>query len=140
MQITINIEESQLQEVMDQQLKALDSDYLGEIVAKAIEEYFRLDNYKNVEKLIFKVPQYYNSSVRDLTPLMSQAVANADYSGLQDVVDAAIDQLKKNYSQILICAVSDMITRSIVDSQSISDKIRFVAAEETCNILNSSKG
>lgn len=135
MQITINIEESQLQEVMDQQLKALDSEYLGEVVAKAIEEYFRLDNYKNIEKLIFKDDKYYGSK-KELSPLMMRAVAEADYSGLQDVVDAAIDQLKKNYSQILICAVSDMITKGIVDSQSLSDKVKFVAAEQIWSTLN----
>lgn len=139
MQITINIEESQLQEVMDQQLKALDSEYLGEVVAKAIEEYFKLDNYKNVEKLLFQQSRYYNAP-KEFTPLMYKAVADADYSGLQEVVDVAIDQLKKNYSKILISAVSDMITRSIVDSQSLGDKIRFVAAEEVYSTLNRNNG
>lgn len=139
MQVTINIEESQLKEVMDQQLKALDSDYLGEVVAKAIEEYFRIDNYKNIEKLIFKDARYYNSE-KELSPLMLRAVSEADYSGLQAVVDAAIDQLKKNYSQILICAVSDMITHSIVDSQSLSNMVKAVAADQIWSTLNQNNG
>lgn len=139
MQVTINIEESQLKEVMDQQLKALDSDYLGEVVAKAIEEYFRIDNYKNIEKLIFKDARYYNSE-KELSPLMLRAVSEADYSGLQAVVDAAIDQLKKNYSQILICAVSDMITHSIVDSQSLSNMVKAVAADQVWSTLNQNNG
>lgn len=135
MQVTINIEESQLKEVMEDQLKALKPEDLQKVVSQAIGEYFRIDNYKNLEKLLFKDARYY-SSEKELSPLMMRAVAEADYSGLQDVVDAAIDQLKKNYSQILICAVSDMIVKGIVDSQSLSDKVKFVAAEQIWSTLN----
>lgn len=139
MQVTINIEESQLKEVMEDQLKALKPKDLQKVVSQAIGEYFRVDNYKNLEKLLFKDTRYY-SSEKELSPLMLHAVADADYSGLQGVVDAAIDQLKKNYSQILICAVSDMITKGIVESQSLSDKVRYVAAEQIYTVINSNQG
>jgi len=135
MQAVINVEDSQLQEVMDKQLKALDSEYLGEVVAKAIEEYFRMDDYKNVEKLIFKETKYYSSD-RELTPVMQKAVANADYSGLQSVVDVCIEQLKTNYSQILVAAVSSLLANSFVYSNALESQVRMIAASEACSILN----
>lgn len=135
MQVVINVEDSQLQEVMDKQLKALDSEYLGEVVAKAIEEYFRMDDYKNVEKLIFKETKYYGSE-RELTPVMQKAVAGADYSGLQSIVDVCIEQLKTNYSKILIGAVSNLIANSFIYSSALEDHVKMIAAVEANNILN----
>lgn len=135
MQVVINVEDSQLQEVMDKQLKALDSEYLGEVVAKAIEEYFRMDDYKNVEKLIFKETKYYGSE-RELTPVMQKAVANADYSGLQSVVDVCIEQLKTNYPQILVGAVSSLLANSFIHSGALEDQVRMIAASAAGDILN----
>lgn len=49
MQVTINIEESQLKEVMEDQLKALNPEALQEIFVQAVGEYLRQNDYKNIE-------------------------------------------------------------------------------------------
>ena len=139
MQVVINVEDSQLQEVMDKQLKALDSEYLGEVVAKAIEEYFRMDNYKNIEKILFRDTSW-TSREKELTPLIQNVISKADYSGLQDVVNNCIDTLKKDYTNILLGAISSMITSTILGSYALQDEIRMVAQDQILRTLNQNQG
>jgi hypothetical protein len=133
MQVTINVDETMFTEVIDKELKALSSDELKKIILEVISEYFRRDNYKHTEELIFKNPStnYYS---KEFTPLMDQMVKSADYSGLQDVVDKCIEEVKSNYEHLLIKSISSAIIRGLRYDYQFGEVI-----EEHVNIALSKK-
>lgn len=126
MQVTINIDESQLKEVMEEQLKALDPEALQEIFVQAVGEYFRQDNYKNLEKVLFTSSGYYSSD-KHLTPMVERALGNADYSKLQDIVDASVDLLKTNYTDLLINALSALLVSGLTNSYELQSAMHAAA-------------
>ena len=130
MQVTINIEESQLKEVMEDQLKALDPEALQEIFVQAIGEYFRQNNYKNLEQILFTTSGYYGSD-KHLTPTVEKALAKADYSKLQDIVDASIDLLKTNYTDLLVDALSSLLVQGLTGSYALQSAISSAALRYT---------
>lgn len=130
MQVTINIEESQLKEVMEDQLKALDPEALQEIFVQAVGEYFRQNNYKNLEQILFTGSGYYSSD-RHLTSTVEKALANADYSKLQDIVDACIDLLKTNYTDLLVDALSALLVHGITNSYALQSAIQEASLRYT---------
>ena len=71
--------------------------------------------YKNLEQILFTTSGYYNSD-KHLTPTVEKALANADYSKLQDIVDASIDLLKTNYTDLLISALSTLLVDGMTSS------------------------
>ncbi len=129
MQVTINVDETMFAEVLDKELRALSSDDLKKIILEAISEYFRLDNYKHTEELIFKNPSAYN---KEFTPLMDQMVKSADYSGLQDIVDKCIEELKSNYEHLLIKAISAPIIGGLCYDYQFTEAVR----REVMAVLN----
>ena len=139
MQVTINVDETMFAEVIDKELQALSSDDLKKVVLKAISEYFRQDNYKHTEELIFKNPSsaYYN---KEFTPLMNQMVKSADYSGLQDIVDKCIDEVKSNYEHILIKSISAAIIDGLTNDYQFSQAVRDEVAVVLSNQKNQDRG
>ena len=123
MQVTINVDETMFAEVIDKELKALSSDDLKNIILEVVSEYFRRDNYKHTEELIFKNPStnYYN---KEFTPLMTQMVKSADYSGLQDIVDRCIEEVKSNYDHLLIKSISAAIIGGLTYDYQFSEAVR----------------
>lgn len=123
MQVTINVDDSMFAEVIDKELKALSSDDLKKIILEVISEYFRQDNYKHTEELIFKNSSsvYYN---KEFTPLMTQMVKSADYSGLQDIVDKCIEEVKSNYEHLLVKAISASIIDGLTYDYQFSQAVR----------------
>ncbi len=130
MQLTINIDETQLKEVMEEQLKALNPEALQEIFVQAVGEYFRQNNYKNLEQVLFTSSGYYSSDKR-LTPTVEKALANADYSKLQDIVDASIDLLKTNYTDLLISALSTLLVDGMTNSYTFQSAMQAAALRYT---------
>ena len=130
MQLTINIDETQLKEVMEEQLKALDPEVLQGIFVQAVGEYFRQNNYKNLEQVLFTSSGYYSSD-KHLTPTVEKALANADYSKLQDIVDASIDLLKTNYTDLLISALSTLLVNGLTSSYALQSAMNEAALRYT---------
>lgn len=123
MQVTINVDETMFAEVLDKELMALSSDDLKKIILEVISEYFRRDNYKHTEELIFKNSSsvYYN---KEFTSLMNQMVKSADYSGLQDIVDKCIEEVKSNYEHLLIKSISAAIIGGLTYDYQFSEAVR----------------
>ena len=130
MQVTINVDETQLKEIMEEQLKALDPEALQEIFVQAVGEYFRQNNYKNLEQVLFTSSGYYGSD-KHLTPTVEKALANADYSKLQDIVDACIDLLKTNYTDLLISALSTLLVSGLTSSYELQSAMQTAALRYT---------
>lgn len=126
MQVTINIDESQLKDVMEDQLKALNPEALQDIFVQAVGEYFRQNDYKNIEQILFTGSGYYNSD-RRLTPTVEKALANADYSKLQDIVDACINLLKTKYTDLLLSALSTLLVDGMTSSYTFQSAMNQTA-------------
>lgn len=123
MQVTINVDETMFAEVIDKELKALSSDAIKEIILTAVGEYLRQSNYKHTEELIFKNPStnYYS---KEFTPLVDRMVKSADYSGLQDIVDKCIEEVKSNYEHLLVKAISAAIIGGLSYDYQFSEAVR----------------
>ena len=121
MQVTINVDETMFAEVIDKELKALSSDDLKEIIFTAVGEYLRQSDYKHTEELIFKNPSTYN---KEFTPLVDRMVKSADYSGLQDIVDKCIEEVKSNYEHLLVKAISASIISGLSYDYQFSEAVR----------------
>ena len=139
MQVTINVDETMFAEVIDKELKALSSDDLKKIIIEAIGEYFRRDNYKHTEELIFKNPSsaYYN---KEFTPFVDQMMKSADYSGLQDIVDKCIEEVKSNYEHLLIKSISAAIVGGLTYDYQFSDAVRREVTAVLDEQQNKNKG
>lgn len=139
MQVTINVDETMFAEVIDKELKALSSEDLKEVIISAIGEYLRQDNYKHTEELIFKDPSYakYN---KEFTSLMDQMVKSADYSGLQDIVNKCIEEVKSNYEHLLVKAISASIIGGLINDHQFSEAVRREVEYVLCDQKNKYRG
>lgn len=116
MEVKINVDEAMFKEILDKELSALTSEEIHEVIVHCIKEYFTKDDYANIEKLI--VTQKYNSWGQEkvVSEFTTKLIASCDYSGVQDVVDKAIETLKNKYDVLLKDLIRDMIIQSLSNS------------------------
>lgn len=117
MEVKINVDEAMFKEILDKELSALTSEEIHEVIVHCIKEYFTKDDYANIEKLI--VTQQYsrwNGQEKVVSEFTRKLIASCDYSGVQDVVDKAIETLKNKYDVLLKDLIRDMIIQSLSNS------------------------
>lgn len=119
MEVKIQVDETKFKDVLENELDAFSPEDLHDIIAECIGEYFRNNNYKAIEKIMFD-----QGFCRDtLSTLLKEAVTKCDYSGLQDVVDAMIEKLRNNYQDVLAEVLWLQISKTLANSYSIQDSM-----------------
>lgn len=119
MEVKIQVDETKFKDVLENELDAFNPEDLHDIIAECIGEYFRENNYKALEKIMFDSGFYRDTP----SALLKEAITKCDYSGLQDVVDAMIDRLRNNYQDILSEVLWSQISKALVNSYGLQDSM-----------------
>lgn len=130
MEVKINVDESMFKDVLEGELAALSSEQVQEVLLSAIKEYFTIDNYKNLEKLLYtKESRYYSSERIIASPFTKGIIEKCDYSKLQEVVDVSIEHLKTNSDHILKDILLESIMNGLTNTYQFKNDIRHVLSE-----------
>ena len=111
MKVEINVDEMQFKELLDKQLTELPQEVIQNIIIESIREYFTQDDYKMIENLFIETKTSYGYTEKNSSYFLQGLMRGCDYSKLQEVVDAAIENLKENNERIL----KDMFIEAIAD-------------------------
>ena len=126
MKVEINIDETQFKELLDGHLSKLPEDTIKNIIVESIHEYFTHNNYEQIENLFIETKNTYGYNEKVGSPFLNRLVRDCDYSGLQDVLDAAIKNLVENNERKLKDMFIEAITYRMGDTYSFKDSVREV--------------
>ena len=112
MKVEINVDETQLKDILDKELKDLPKETIQDVIVQSIKGYFEQNNYENVQKLFVYENKSYNywDTKMTTTEFLNGLVKNCDYSELQSVVDEAIKDVKENHRSILCDFISKIVS------------------------------
>ena len=115
MKVEINVDETQLKDILDKELKDLPKETIQDVIVQSIKGYFEQNNYENVQKLFVYENKGYNSwdTKMTTTEFLNGLVKNCDYSELQSVVDEAIKDVKENHRSILCDLISKIVAEGL---------------------------
>ena len=111
MKVEINVDEMQFKELLDKQLTELPQEVIQNIIIESIREYFTQNDYQMIENLFIKKETRYGYTEKSSNEFLNRLINSCDYSKLQEVVDAAVENLKENNERIL----KDMFIEAIAD-------------------------
>lgn len=123
-QLTINIDEKMFDESLGKTLQEMKPEELKDVITECIKQYF-LTNNENIEKLLYeKRDTYYGGYTLGPSIFTEKLIQNLDYSGLQEIADKCIEDLKKHYKDIIEKVLLEMMVEGLTDTYSFNDKVR----------------
>ena len=129
MKVEINIDETQFKELLEGHLSQLPEDTIKNIIVESIRGYFSQNNYEKIENLFIETKNSYGYPEKVASPFLGRLVRDCDYSGLQDVLDAAIKNLVENNERILKDMFIEAIASKMTDTYGFRDSIRQALRE-----------
>ena len=133
MKVEINIDEIQFKELLEGHLSKLSEDTIKNIIVESIHGYFFQNNYEQIENLFIETKDHYGYKEKCASPFLQRLVRDCDYSKLQDVLDAAINNLVENNERILKDMFIEAIADKMYDTYSFKDSVRRVLIEMNNN-------
>jgi len=129
MKVELNIDETQFKELLEGHLSQLSEDTIKDIIVESIRGYFSQNNYENIENLFIETKASYGFREKCASPFLQRLVRDCDYSKLQDVLNAAIENLKENNERILKDMFIEAIASKMTDTYGFRDGIRQALRE-----------
>ena len=129
MKVEINTDETQFKELLDGHLSKLPEDTIKNIIVESIHGYFSQNNYEQIENLFIETKDHYGYKEKCASPFLQRLVRDCDYSKLQDVLDAAINNLVENNETILTNMFIEAIAAKMHNTYSFEDSVRRVLIE-----------
>lgn len=146
--IQIEVDEDQFKSLIEKEITDLPKDQIQKIIIESIKSYLTGDetikieevtknsynttiypvevnrrNYNNLNALLIKKEDYYNGTNYRPSDLFINLLKECDFSGLQEVVDKMINDLKDNYHSILIEILSKQLVNSIFDERNFKGNV-----------------
>lgn len=148
--IQIEIDEEQFKELVENEIKDLPKEEVQKIILEAIKSYLYHDDIQEIQEVksvyndsiepakIIRKPNYdklnaflirkdssYYTSTRNSEPseLFISLLNDCDFSGLQEIVDDMIKDLKENYHDILVEAISKKIAASFINDYNFKSEL-----------------
>ena len=135
MQIVANVDDGLFNEIVAKELENIPSEKLQEIIIDAIKGYFSANNYEKANLLIYKKESYgYHQEVP--TDFAERIIRDCDYSKLQEVVDAAIEDLKTNHERLLREILMETLATGLINNYSFQTGLREAITNELCRRAN----
>lgn len=106
-------------------------------MVQSIKEYFVQDGFKNLNVFLVERERY-GYGVKGPSRFLECMLEKCDYSGLQEVVDKMIDDLKENYHKILVEVLSDRLVSGLMDTTSFRNGMEEIIREEVFRMNNQS--
>lgn len=129
MKVEINIDETQFKELLEGHLSQLPEDTIKDIIVESIRGYFSQNNYEQIENLFIETKNVYGYEKKVASPFLDRLVRDCDYSGLQDVLDAAIKNLAENNERILKDMFIEAIADKMYNTYSFKNSVQRVLRE-----------
>lgn len=129
MKVEINIDETQFKELLDGHLSKLSEDTIKNIIVESIHGYFSQNNYQQIENLFIETKEQYGYKEKCASLFLQKLVRDCDYSKLQDVLDAAINNLIEHNETILKDMFIEAIADKMYNTYSFRDSVRKVLIE-----------
>lgn len=129
MKVEINIDETQFKELLDGHLSKLSEDTIKNIIVESIHGYFSQNNYQQIENLFIETKEHYGYKEKCASLFLQRLVRDCDYSKLQDVLDAAINNLIEHNETILKDMFIEAIADKMYDTYSFRDSVHKVLIE-----------
>lgn len=156
MRVELEVNEEQFKELVEKELKDLPKEAIQTILIESIKSYLHhedikeiqeekypdgsikepakiihKDNYDNLNAFLIREESNWGGGSYNTQPsdLFSDMLKQCDFSGLQNIVDDMIKDLKENYHNILVEAISKRIADSFINdynfTSEITDIVRF---------------
>lgn len=119
MEIKLNVDETQLKEVLDKQLAALTPEQLADLIKECITEYLRQNNGEVIKALFIERDYRGSFSYGNNKPtrLTEEIVKKIDFSEVTDPIVAEMkEELRTNSRSILEGVLLKALTKSLFDS------------------------
>lgn len=135
MQITVNVEDDTFKQIVEREITNIPSEKLQEIIIDAMKGYFSANNYEKANLLVYKKESYgYHQEVP--TDFAERIIRDCDYSKLQEVVDAAIEDLKTNHERLLREILMETLATGLINNYSFQTGLREAITNELCRRAN----
>ena len=135
MQITVNVEDDTFKQIVEREITNIPSEKLQEIIIDAMKGYFSANNYEKANLLVYKKESYgYHQEVP--TDFAERIIRDCDYSKLQEVVDAAINDLKTNHERLLREVLMETLATGLINNYSFQTGLREAITNELCRRAN----
>ena len=124
MKVELNVDETQIKELIDGHLSDLSEDMIKNILVECIRGYFSQNNYEQIENLFVETKEkygYYKEKSASL--FLQRLVKDCDYSKLQDVVDASINNLIEHNDTLLKDIIIEAIAEKLYSTYSFKDAV-----------------
>lgn len=135
MKIEINVDETQMKDVLEKELSELPKDVIREIITESIREYFTVDGYKNTRDLFIDENNRYGYREESPSGLLKDLLKGCDVSKLQEVVDEGIEVLKKDKERILREVLCDLLVIGLTNTYNFGDCLHRAISEQTCRCV-----
>ena len=136
-QVTVNIDEKMFDDSVGNALKAMKPEEMQDMIGNCIKEYLLGKNSEgnnNIETLLYDVEKtYYGGSNLKPSYFTRSMLEKLDYSGLQDVVDKCVNDLKENHREIIDKILLEMMVDGLTRTYCFKDAVEGT----TRSILNS---
>ena len=122
--ITINIDDtSKLKGLINDEVDKLKPEDIKDIVTEVIKQYLTCINYANLEPLIIESKKKYDwdiTKTKSASEFTNKLIESLDYSKMQEVADACIEDLRENHRDIIL----ELLERQFFNKLFDNDKFR----------------
>lgn len=157
MKIQIEINEEQFKELLENELKDLPKEDIQQVLLESIRSYLhnediteikeeinpyngtvrepakiiRKHNYDKLNAFLIREEHSWGgSSYKQPSNLFESMLKQCDFSGLQDIVDDMIKDLKENYHSILVETISKRIADSFLNDYRFTSELTDIIQRE----------
>lgn len=110
MQVTVNIEDSKLSELVAKGIETIDAETIGAIAKDAIKAAFA--DPKFVQGVVYKINEY--GHITELQPWVASAVQKAmTEKDIDEFKNVLLDIFKKEGKSLIISTLADTLTRNL---------------------------
>lgn len=127
MQITINFDDTEkFKDLCEDQMQNMKPEDIEGIVSEAIKEFLTCDNFKNLAPMIIesKKNSYGWGETKTYTNFTESMIANLNYSKMQEVADACINDLLENHREIVLELMERMIIKNLFDNKNFQSSLQ----------------
>lgn len=131
MQITLNIDEELFNSTLGKALNDLKPEQLNDILIECIKEYFLGNDGKNIEKLLYEEHDNgWGHRQTLMTNFTNKLISDCDYSGLQEVADNCVTNIKENSDKLLKDILAEMMITGLCDKYNFQSILRDTISRE----------
>ena len=138
--VTVNIDEKMFDDSIGGALKAMKPEEMQDMISNCIKEYLMGKNEngdQNIETLLYDIEkQYYGGRVLRPSHFTKAMLDKLDYSGLQEVVDKCVNDLKENHKDIIEKLLLNLMIDGLTNTYGFRSAVEMAASDVVHRLNN----